>query len=557
MNFKPALPNLQPVLLWFFASLAIFWLGNDSHSLWDRDEPRYAVATREMVQSGDYIVPHFNGEVRYDKPVLVYWLMTIPAQAFGINNFSVRAAQGVGGALTVALLFLFAARMGASSAARHLAAAMGAGCLLLTLISKAATTDSWLVFFTLCALLAHWEHRMRRDFSWPLHLLFWSFVALGALQKGPVTPMVAGLAVLTERLWRLAIGDLNLNGKALAVGTLRFVAGLAVLAALGAIWVVPVTIATDGDFLYQSVGKHVVERAKESLEGHGGPFFYYFLVLPVAVFPFTAAVFSGITWAFGERSRAQVRLLWSWLIPSFIIFSLVRTKLPHYIAPLLPSVILMAALWLTVWEAKGGAIPLRKSGAIFIGSVGSLLALGLPIAVTVLGMDAVLPAVIVMGIFFATGTLTGAKLWLRHEPKSALAVWGGGQALVLITALLWGLPVLERYRPSEPVAEWIHENAPSTPVHVAAVEYQEPSLVFYWGRQIEMFGKQEQEEGMERLREDRPVAIVMTKSRWRKWRERYDGIIPPEARVGFSGDFYMFEGGGWDNMHVIVNWPES
>ena len=151
--------------LFFFVFLFIYLYGNGSHSLWDRDEPRYADAAQTMFKTGQMIVPMFNGDIRYDKPVLVYWLMNIPMHIWGINEFSCRAVQALSGAGVVACVWILSLMLGLGMAASLIATLICGFSPLLILVSKASTTDSILLLTIVTALMIHWVQK-RQGFSW-------------------------------------------------------------------------------------------------------------------------------------------------------------------------------------------------------------------------------------------------------------------------------------------------------------------------------------------------------------------------------------------------------
>jgi len=595
---RPAAPAAA---FWFFAALVVFWFGNWGHSLWDRDEPRYAVATREMIAGGDWIVPYFNHEYRFDKPILIYWLMSVPMRLSGVNEFSVRAVSGVAGAATVALLFVLSLRMGADRGGAHVAALTAFVSPLLLVISKAATTDAVLVLTVVGALALHWEQR-RSGFSWIRHVAFWAVIGLSILDKGPPGPLVVGLAVGGERLWRwrarnvddaspalrLDMGPTALPRSrrvAIVLAVVRLTIGILVLLAVALPWAWAAWDATDGAFFQVAIGRHVIERAAVSLESHGGPFVYYLPVLFAGVFPLTALVVAACRWAWSARRVAPLRLLWCWLIPPFIVFSFAKTKLPHYVSPLVPALALMAGLWWTVRHAEHGPEDSKphatdadtsfdskaqslaetgriakgwiRFGAIFTGLFGFVGGVALPIAAAIAPFPRLIAPGIVLGVLLATSSVAGSVYWWRRRRKPALVLWVAGFLAFVAVGFLWGVPELEPLRPAKQVVEWVRAHAPPG-TELMAVDYQEPSLVFYWKGHVHMFGKSEQEEGLYRLSQlDRPLALVITETRWQKWIDRYPSIVSSQVGVRFHKKFYLFQKGRWERLVIVGNWPLS
>jgi len=359
-EIKRAMRTLA-VLVFGMASL-LYTLGNGGHSLWDRDEARFSEATREMIETGDWIIPHLNGEIRYDKPILIYWLMSLPMRLWGVNEFSARFPSAMAGALTVLLVFLMAERMGFGLSGSVVAAAAATSSALLFVVFKAATTDATLTLTVTAAMFLYWEQR-RRGFSWWRHLAFWAVLGLSALVKGPPGVAVVGLGVLCDKVWTLwtfrrenrppvCSPHSALSTQHSALG--RFCAGLVAFLLVTLPWGWAAWQRTNGEFLRVAFGHHVIDRARESFEGHKGPFFYYVALLPLLLFPMTAVLLNAVRWAVGAAARRNpaVRLLWCWLLPGLVVFSLVKTKLPHYIAPMLPALALMMGGWFSALEKR-------------------------------------------------------------------------------------------------------------------------------------------------------------------------------------------------------------
>lgn len=548
----PESPRLGPTCaVVFMVFLGLYLYGNGWHSLWDRDEPRYAVATQEMIRSGDFVIPHFNGSIRYNKPPLIYWVMSVPMRLLGSNEFSARSAQAVSGALAVAIV----AWLGGSLARRRDSAFVAAAIMglspLMTLVAKSSTIDAVLLLLIVACFALHWQQRSN-GFAWWRHGLFWLLLGLAVLAKGHIGLMVVGLAVVCERFWsRWRPPDGYAPGPWCLT---RTAVGWVVLLAVAAPWVVLAWLRTDGEFLRVILRDHALAHAATAKESHRGPIVYYLPVLLVASLAGLPAVLVGAVTAWREaRAGCHARrLLVCWFLPTFILFSLAGTKLPHYILPAVPPLALAAAL---SWPAvSAGVWPrLMRTGAVLGALVGLLAGVLLCVAVVAVPFpDAMIPA-FVAGLIVALGSAVAAWLW--WQPRATLALTANAAALLSlwIVLLTWGLPALEPLRPSKVVANWLHEHAPPE-THLMAVGYQEPSLVFYWGRPVDMLGKNEASTAIERLaRTSQPAALVIPADRWQKWVERGGDDIPSSATVRLSRRFYQFQKGGWLDLMVIGN----
>ena len=562
----------------FGGSLALFLLGNGHHSLWDRDEPRYAVATREMIVKDDWVVPTFNHINRYDKPILIYWLMSLPMRLMGVNEFSARAVSSFSGACVVALVFFLSIRMGCDKQGALVAALTAMLNPLLVVIAKASTTDAFLTLTVVAAIALHWE-QTRLGFRWSRHLLFWAVVGASVLTKGPPGAMVIGFVTLLGWAFsrkRLPDGEQSINRDSSVPRPettpswkdrlLRWGAGGLTFLAVTIPWAWAAWARTGGEFFEIAVGHHVIKRASSSLESHRGPIVYYLPVLLVSTLPMSAVVLMGLRRAWCRKNHAPERLLWFWILPGLVVFSLVKTKLPHYVAPLTPALALMAGLWWTAFrenlhtenpQENTDVNPSRvwwRAGALLMISAGIGLGVGIGAFIHMNLFPPLHAPAVFMGALFGLGSLLGGVCWWRRKILPAVGSWVGAMVGILLVAVFWVLPVLEMFRPSKITVDWIHQRAPEG-TQVMAVEYQEPSLVFYWGGFVEMLGKKEDKKGLNRLlSEDQPVALVTTERRWRKWLDRYETPLPERISTRFQRRFYNFQKGGWIRLVVVGNW---
>jgi len=554
-------------LLLFLCALMLNLLGNAGHSLWDRDEARFAEASREMLATGDWVVPRFNGAIRYDKPVLIYWLQGAAMRLVGVHEFAVRLPASLAGAGTVALVFLLALMMGLSLNGALVAALTTMLGALLLLIAKASTTDAVLTFTVVAALAAWWGQR-RRGFVWWRHVAFTVALAASVLVKGPVGLMVVGLTIIVEWLWRWFAARRGAEAApdeapSWAAFLARLLAGVALFALLTAPWAWLVYQRTrdapTGEFFHVAIGHHVVERSLHPLEGHRGPFFFYLLDLLVAIFPATALLLMGLRHGWRRRADPRLRFLWSWFVPGLVVFSLVSTKLPHYIAPLLPALALMIGLWWSevVEAGEEESVPAWawRAGAALMLLTGLAGGLGLPWAVARYKIPGLIGPCAAIATLLLLFTSVGGGWWVRRAARPAVIAWYTGMVLTFMVMMAWGLPALEPIRPARTLVRWIQQHAPAE-TQLLAVEYQEPSLVFYWGKHVEFLGKSEADKVLARLGDTaHPAALITTESRWQKILEKAR-IVPvsPKITVRTGGEYQLFQRGKKDRFVVVGNW---
>jgi len=336
--------------LLFFGCFLFHVAGTWSIPLIDRDEPRFAEASREMIERGDYIVPHFNNQLRLDKPPLAYWAQVASYKIFGQNDLAARFPSAVAAALVTLLILAWGSRIGGNRVGWW-AAIIFTLSLQTFVHAKAAVADMWLVLFM---TTAHWSaYELVRDRLWPTdqastlkhQTLFWWFVlylslALGFLAKGPI----AWTPLLTLAAMKLLVRDVELAKRC------KFVRGILLMLAIVALWGVPALIQTDGEFLRIGIGRHVVGRSFGAMEGHGAnslgiyllllPF--YFVAIFASFFPWSIKLPSLTKKLWRSRDKIDIYLITGAAI-IFVIFSLIKTKLPHYTLPAFPLLSLLLA----------------------------------------------------------------------------------------------------------------------------------------------------------------------------------------------------------------------
>jgi 4-amino-4-deoxy-L-arabinose transferase-like glycosyltransferase len=339
-------PAIRNFVFLFLVSLVFHLAGTWTLPLIDRDEPRFAEASREMLQRSDYVIPYFNDHYRFDKPPLTYWFQTLSYRAFGENDFAARFPSAVAASLTALLVFAWGRRIGSQPLAWW-AAIIFTLCFQTFVHAKAAVADMWLVLFVTAA---HWAgYELLRDKlqnSEPLKnasrwwWLFYFSLGCAFLAKGPIgwTPLLAVAAT------GLFLPRVQLNRRFL------FLVGVTVSLSLVAVWGIPALVRTHGEFLRVGIGHHVVERSVVAMEGHGsGSFLGYIAGLP---FYFVAIFLTFFPWSF--KLPWLARRLWrerdpldNYLIVGsaiiFFLFTFVKTKLPHYTLPAFPLLALLLA----------------------------------------------------------------------------------------------------------------------------------------------------------------------------------------------------------------------
>jgi 4-amino-4-deoxy-L-arabinose transferase-like glycosyltransferase len=338
---------MRNYIVLFVGCLLFHLAGTWSLPLIDRDEPRFAEAAREMRERVDFIVPYFNNQFRFDKPPLTYWFQVASYRVFGENDFAARFPTAVAASLVALVLFSWGKRM-QNERVGWWAAIIFTLSLQSFVHGKAAVADMWLVLFVTVAHWAGWEllkanteHRTsniehRTWFWWIFHIS----LAFAFLAKGPIgwTPLLT--VAIAQRFHRQE----HFSAR------FKFVRGLLLMLALVCLWGIPALVRTHGEFFRVGIGKHVVERSIATMEGHGASSVWMYLAL--LPFYFLTVFASFFPWsiklpALWKNLRAQRdgtdQFLLVGALVIFGIFTLVQTKLPHYILPAFPLLALLVA----------------------------------------------------------------------------------------------------------------------------------------------------------------------------------------------------------------------
>ena len=228
--------------------------------LLDRDEPRFAEASREMLQSGNIVVPTFNNAPRYAKPPLIYWCQAVSFTLFGENAFAARLPSLLATAGTAWLLFAWCARLG-SVEIGFSAAVSYALCLQTIQQGRVATADALLIFFMTLTAFAGWKLIVSPPASHSTRSYLWdTLLALGFaggfLAKGPE----AFLPLLPMLYCAWGVRK-NLVAEIVA----NFLLGVVIVL----FWAIPAYVETHGDYWRVGLSEGVGERMVSGLQGHG------------------------------------------------------------------------------------------------------------------------------------------------------------------------------------------------------------------------------------------------------------------------------------------------
>jgi 4-amino-4-deoxy-L-arabinose transferase-like glycosyltransferase len=475
----------RPYALLGLLCLGLYLPGMNALPVTDRDEARFAQATRQMIESGDYLHIRFQDEARNRKPAGIYWLQALSVSALSGAERGViwpyRLPSLLGAVAAVFLTFALGRNLVGYPAA-FLGAALLAGSLTLVAEAHLAKTDAVLLGLAAAAQLAlgriycQARGQGKKPAPWPWALLFWAALGGAALVKGPVAPLLALLTALCltaadrEARWLL---------------DLRPLWGAALLLAMVGPWLFLISRATDGAFLSESLGHDFLGKLVGAQEGHGMAPGAYTLLLPLTFWPGSLFLAAGLLRGWRERARPAERFLLAWAVPFWIVLELIPTKLPHYLLPAYPALALLAAAALVagvkrpLWfDAASGLLWAVASLSLAAVLIAAPMALGH-------GLSAVGAAAAAIVLLMGGALLY--RFWRQPRPAPGLAA--GAAILALLTlapAAAVVAPNLDRLWLSRSAAELVRANtAPDAAVAVSG--YDEPSLVFLLGTATKIF----------------------------------------------------------------------
>jgi 4-amino-4-deoxy-L-arabinose transferase-like glycosyltransferase len=480
--------NFKSYLLLIILSVAIFLPGLFNLPIVDRDAPYYAQATRQMLETGNYWQIKFQDKARHLKPPGIYWLQALAVKTFSSAKATTvwpyRVPGVLGGLLAILFTFYFARKFYPEKIALCAAALLGSS-LLLSIESHLVLTDAMLLFTMVLMQGALWQIYVNKRIRWGWILLFWLAMAAGVLIKG-ITPLVGFLTLIALAIW-----DKNLE----IFRKTKIFWGLGILIVCS-LWLIPLSLAGKSNFLWDMIHTDVLPKLIGGQESHGMPPGYFLVIFPLMFFPGALFVWHGAKSAWQNHKQSVERFLLAWIIPSWIFFELVHTKLPQYVLPTYPAIAILIAASISNRPSYNKLVYLIWAlfGLLFI-------------------------AVLVYVPYFLTGnfsilSIVAAIIIAIVILTARLNIYIPIIGMILAFALVWQW-VLPGLKPL-----WISDKIVSTAEKYAVISqeklllsigYKEPSLVFLTGT-----NKVEFVNADEALRKIKPGGLAIVDYRFKK-----------------------------------------
>ena len=431
--------------------LILFFSALGNRPLWDVDEGMHAATSKDMILSGDWITPQFNGENFYDKPVLFNWLAAISFLILGFSEFAARLPAALLGTGCVLATYFLGKRMH-SPTVGFLGGVILATSVEFIILSRVVVHDIALTFFITLALYFFYRaytDKSRRKSVW---FLFYASLGFAVLSKGPIGVLLPGLIIF---LFLIIKRRLNIiKDMQLGWGTLFFLV-------IAAPWYGLIILRNEDYagyfFIQQNLAYFFSGESR-----HPRPFYYYIPILAGGFAPWVfflpAALFRALRKKFGHTEDGTL-LLVLWFGATFLFFSTASSKLSTYILPLFPAVsLLVALLWNDLLAAPGQEGP--RGGILY--PLALLLAITTVAMVYILAnpLDAlttnygIAPARInIFGLIMVAGTGLIFFLFLNRRYKAALAGITAMVVVGILIFLVFIVPYINPYRSTKGLAE--------------------------------------------------------------------------------------------------------
>ncbi len=508
----PSVVSQKPRLVLILICLLLFLPGFFNLGPADRDESRFAQASKQMLETGNFVEIYFQEDARNKKPIGIYWLQAGSASLFGGAEAPIWAYRlpSLIGAIGAVLMTYWAGLRLLGPVAGFTASLALASSLLLVIEAHLAKTDAMLLFTIVTAqacLALLYVSGNRRAIGGEqfdprqIALLFWGAIGASILIKGPIGVMVAALTILP-----LAIADRSIRW----LYPIRPLIGMLIVLLITAPWVVAISLTSGASFFADAVGDDLLPKLLSGQESHGSPPGTYTLLAVVVLWPASIVLGPALWFAWQRRAEPVYRFCLAWILPSWIVFELVPTKLPHYVMPLAPAIALIIGGYIATLAERGQYVgtPWFTRFAWTCWLLVSLALLATPIGAAIyLGTLPPVTALICLAL--------ALLVLLTIRPNVPMPMPGGGLWRPIAAAFLLYVATFQITVPSLQdlnLSRQIHAAATTArgpKVQLASTGYAEPSLVFLAGTQTRLMPP----DSTAQFLADTPQAIAVVEQR--------------------------------------------
>ena len=455
------------------AAVVPYFLNLGVSSIWDANEAFYAQTPREMIETGDYVTPSFNFQLRMNKPVLSYWNVAASYRLFGISEWSERLPIALGALVIVGTAFGLG-RLLSGTFGGLLAALVLASSPRLLLLARRIIIDihitMWMGLVLLCFALAETRPQRRR-----LYLcLMYVAAGCGVLTKGPVAVFLPAVVFFIYLASQKRLGDLR---------HMLLPTGAVISLAIVVPWYYLLYRAHGWEYIGSFIFGENLGRYAEAVGEQSRGLLFYIPVMLADLFPWSLMIPLALWWAIRYHRRDRVaRLLVVWIAVVVVFFSLSGTKEDLYILPIVTAeAALIGAMLAAAAEDAAVIRPLAWSAAataVLLLTAGS----GALWFFSIVGRYSLEGAAFV-GAAAAVGGAVALVWLLRRNLLASVATIVTSLVVIAWCVVLCALPDFERYKPVKPFSDLIRARA-SIGAIVGSYKFSLPSMVFYLHRPV-------------------------------------------------------------------------
>ncbi|MGD9107778.1 MAG: glycosyltransferase family 39 protein [Gammaproteobacteria bacterium] len=521
-------------------SLIIFASGLFQLPVTDRDEALFAQASKQMIESHNFGKIQVQNKARHLKPPGIYWLQALSAKTFGTaKHLSIglfRIPSALGAFLSIIILFLGTKRLMGETTA-FIGSMLLAACILLITEAHIATTDAMLlatmIIMQLGLMQIYWHHREKHTTSLYGCIFFWFGMALGVLIKG-ITPVV-GFATLFFLM--LIDKDASLFKKT------KPLFGILFLILFSLAWLIPFSIFGKSNFLWDMIHGDIVPKLVGGQQSHGAWPGYFLLLFPIMFWPGSLFIIKGVAHAWQNKTKTLEKFLIAWIIPTWIIFALIPTKLPQYVLPVYPAIALLIAAGINQQLTNKWRYT-EYIMKIIWGIYSTILLVSLCLLPHLLRESyswIQTLCLVILLIVIITGIL------LYHRPRKILITFFVGAVLFYPLLFNFFLPQINNLWLSRKITNYI-QNLPKNYVTdekpLLITKYHEPSLIFLIGTNKVKFIN-DKNWLLKQIKQHTNNVIMLDQLTYQKFANQLSLPIK-KIITGFN-----YNGGHWIKLYVI------
>ena len=457
--------------------------------LLDRDEPRFAQATIEMMERDEWVVPYFNNEYRFDKPPLTYWWMRLHYNLLGKHEIAARLHSFFASLITALVLYQIALNSKLSRSKAVLSGMIWLGSLQVLIHSRVAVADMPLIACLTITLWALMKFLYREEELKPYSVWFYVIyvsMAIGFLTKGPLALMIPALSIgITFALSR--------KNKALTSPYKQLIKesllGLPLMLLIISLWGIPALLETRGAYFEIGLKKHVIERGLNAFnERLYIPGIYYIFIIFIFMSPWISGLIPSLKKTWVERNLSpQNTLFLSWIMATFLIFSFYKTQLPHYILPAYPVIALLIARTNRSSFGSFFQVSLWIQRVVFLSLIISLSVLYYTLDKSEINPSLVKSVLFLLG--FLSAILIASECFKNNKIKSCFVFI----ALASLTLIPFGKNLKDSHITVQ-TSQLINNGTKKYMAYISS-GFSEPSLVWYLGNHFNFVERQSLDAG--------------------------------------------------------------